>query len=104
MAREHDIARTDYDLGALADELLARLGVGVSVQAGRGRLRVLDVHGNGVDVDPGVVAQVIAAHVPPPVVVPPIERLAVDLEGAVTLVEVRSALLRWARAARGPVP
>lgn len=100
MAREHEIARTDFDLGQLADELLTRLGEGMSVQAGDGRLKVVDRHGNPIDVDPAVVAEVVAAHVPPAPApaVTPLDRLINDIEGDGDL---RVALLRWARAAQG---
>lgn len=95
--RDHPLGRADYDLGALADELLAALGVGVSVQAGHGTLQVLDGDGNAVDVDGSVVAAVIAAHVPPVPQPSPAARLAADLEAATTLAQLRAALLGWAR-------
>lgn len=98
MAIVHPVSRTDVDLGGLADELLAALGVGDSVELGHGELRVLTAAGEALDVDPAVVQNALASHVPRPPELAPVEVLAQALQAAVSLADVLAALRTWADA------
>lgn len=98
MTRRHPVDR-EIDLATLADVLLPLVDDGVSVLYDGDQLSVINHLGNEMDVDPELVRSVLDTHVPPPPRVRPGRQLILDLEAAVTVADLRAALLQWARAA-----
>lgn len=95
------------NLGALADEITALAGRPVSVvlatdAAGDAVLDVLPPSES--DDEPAVTAEqvlrVVAAHVPPPPPVDPLDEVEQALAGAVTVAQLRAVLVRWLAAER----
>jgi hypothetical protein len=91
------IGRDDIHLDRLAEEIGDAAGEPVALTVVDGELTVTDITGRPVDIDEGVVADIVAKHDPTPAPTP-IETLAAALESDAAVEDKLAAVAVWARA------